>query len=77
MAQKTSKADRFRVLLDTAGINHRRVLALGPFVTIDTFAKYEAALIDLFTNAGFKLHTISDGVHLDEINGYRIVFAIA
>lgn len=73
----STKSQQFEATLNKAGINTRRVLALGAFVHVDTFCKYEAKLTDLMSLAGFKVRSAVDGVHMDGVHGFRMVFQIA
>lgn len=72
-----TKSAQMEALLTKAGINTRRVLAFGSFVHVDTFHKYEAKLTDLMTNAGFAVRSASDGVHMDGVDGFRMVFQLS
>lgn len=65
---------QIEAILTKAGIGARRVKALGSYVHIDTFRKYEGALRDLLGNAGFTLIAANDGTHMDGVHGFRMVF---
>lgn len=69
-----TRSQQFEAVLNKAGINTRRVKALGSYIHIDTFTKYEGALRDMLGNAGFALLSATDGKHMDGVHGFRMVF---
>ena len=71
-----SKSAALHFILDKAGINTRKVTVLGSFAHIDTFEKYENKLLDLMSNGGFVIRSVSNGVHLDGVDGFRMVFQL-
>lgn len=72
-----TKSEQLETILNKAGINTRRVKVLGPFAHVDTFEKYEAALTDIMNTAGFVKLWAKNGVHLDKVDGFRVVFRVA
>lgn len=72
-----TKSQRLATILEAAKINTRRVLVLGSFAHIDTFEKYEGQISDLMSKAGFKLHSRSNGRHMDSFDGFRLVYQLA
>ncbi|QIG67881.1 hypothetical protein EVC29_081 [Rhizobium phage RHph_Y52] len=68
--------DRITALFVRAGINTRRVSVIGSFVHVDTYKKYENKLMDAMTTAGFVIVQKSNGVHLDGVDGFRMVFKV-
>jgi hypothetical protein len=71
-----TNSERFAALFERGGIHTRRVKALGQFVHVDTFHKYEDHLNDLMSAAGFKLVSRSDGRHMDSVDGFRLVYRV-
>jgi hypothetical protein len=72
----SAMCDRLESLLDRGGIRTRRVKVLGPYAHIDTFQKYEANLLDLMSLAGWAIHSVSNGRHMDSFDGFRMVFCL-
>ena len=73
----SEKSERLAKVLASANINARCVNVFGSYAHVDTYAKYEGALRDLMGNAGFTLVKISDGIHMDDMPGFRMVFRVA
>jgi hypothetical protein len=71
-----TKSQQMEAIINKSGVNTRRVLVLGRFIHVDTFNKYETKLTDLMTLSGFKALSASDGVHMDGVNGFRMVFSL-
>ena len=59
-------------LLCSVGINVSSVTVLGSFVYIDTYKCWEKKLLDVMGQGGFSCISASDGVHLDDYNGFRM-----
>jgi hypothetical protein len=72
-----TKSEQLQAILNKSGINTRRVKVLGIFAHVDTYKTHERALADIMSTAGFKTSMASDGVHLDGVNGFRMVFQVA
>lgn len=66
--------EKMKSVLDRLGVNYRRVDVLGTFVHIDTFEKYGDVVKHALTSAGAKLSSEKNGVHMDGLDGYRLVF---
>ncbi|KWO62591.1 hypothetical protein WT98_30460 [Burkholderia territorii] len=60
-------------LLERAGINVRRVTCLGAFVHVDSYKKYDQQLRGIFGRMGAAAVNVSEGRHMDGVDGYRIV----
>ena len=71
-----AKGQQIADTLAKAGVNVRDVLALGSFVHIDSYKKYADIIIHLMTSAGFVCHCQSEGRHMDDTVGYRVVFKV-
>lgn len=71
-----SKREELKKTLEKMGARIREVAILGPWVHIDTFAKYEQLLRSSMAAAGFQCVKISDGAHMDGTSGFRIVFKV-
>lgn len=71
-----TKSQQMQTIINKSGINTRRVQVLGSLVHVDTFAKYEGRLLDLMSTAGFAIRMVSNGVHLDGVDGFRMVFQV-
>jgi hypothetical protein len=71
-----SKSQQMKDILTAAGANIRSLSVIGAWVHIDTFAKYENLLRSTMAAAGFQCVKISDGIHMDGTEGYRIVFKV-
>ena len=71
-----TKSQRLANILQAAKINATKVSVLGAYAHIDTFKKYEGALRDMMGLAGFRLHSIRDGAHMDGSEGFRMVFIL-
>ena len=72
-----TNSQRMEAILTGAKINTRRVKVLGSFVHIDTYEKYENAVTDLMSMAGFALLMASNGRHMDGVDGFRLVYKLA
>lgn len=68
--------EAFKTIFEKLGINVQRVMCAGAFVHVDTFEKYENKLIDAMAMAGFAPIDRSNGRHLDDYVGYRIIFKL-
>jgi len=71
-----TNSEKLAKTLKAAKINVSNVKVLGSYVHIDTYKKYEAALLDMMTRAGFRLNSVRDGVHMDDYVGFRMVFKL-
>jgi len=71
-----SRSQQMEKTLNAAGINTRRVSVLGSYIHVDTYEKYEAKLLDLMTRTGYALLSRSNGVHMDSVDGFRMVFKV-
>ncbi len=71
-----AKGQKLADTLTQAGVNVRDVLALGSFVHIDSYKKYADIIMHLMTSAGFVCHSQSEGRHMDDTIGYRVVFKV-
>lgn len=71
-----NNSERLESALTRSGIHTRRVKVLGSFAHIDTFQKYEPALLDLMSLAGWGLLSARAGRHLDGFDGFRMVFRL-
>lgn len=72
-----TSSQKMETILNAAKINTRRVKVLGSYVHIDTFRKYETAITDLMSLAGFGLLMANDGRHMDGVDGFRLVYKLA
>lgn len=72
-----TNSQKMEAILKTAKINTRRVKVLGSYVHIDTFHKYENAITDMMSLAGFGLLMANDGRHMDGVDGFRLVYKLA
>jgi outer membrane biogenesis lipoprotein LolB len=70
------QSERLASILGRGGINFSSAKVYGSFAHIDTFKKYEARLVDVMGQAGFRLHSTRDGVHLDDYRGFRMIFVL-
>lgn len=74
---KTNKRGaQFKSVLTRGGINVRGCVALGSFVTIDSYMKYESQIDLAMTSAGFKRLVASNGRHLDGTTGPRFAYQL-
>ena len=71
-----TKSEQMKTVLTKAGIAIRSLAVLGAWVHIDSFKKYEHPLRDLMAASGFQCVKISDGLHMDGTDGFRIVFKV-
>lgn len=70
----SKNTEKMKSILNRLGVNYRRVTVLGTFVHIDTFEKYGDRVKHALTTAGAKLCSEKNGVHMDGLDGYRLVF---
>lgn len=68
------RSARMTRLLANADINVTSLAVVGSWVYVDTFQKYEGNLRNVMNSAGFKCVKVSDGIHLDGNNWFRMVF---
>lgn len=66
--------EKFQSVLKAGGINVRRLKTLGAYVHIDTFEKYEDKINRVMGSLGAKLLMAENGVHMDGVNGFRLVY---
>ncbi|VWD60768.1 hypothetical protein BLA18628_07181 [Burkholderia aenigmatica] len=71
------RSARMDELLKQAGINVRRVTCLGSFVHVDSYKKYDLQLRGIFGRMGAASVNVSEGRHMDGVDGYRIVARFA
>lgn len=76
MTPQQERNAKFEATFKAGGINTRRIKCLGPFVHIDTFEKYEDKINAVMGALGFKLLSANNGVHMDGIDGFRLVYQI-
>lgn len=69
------KSEAFKAIFAGVKVSVRNVRVLGAYVHIDTFAKHEAQILDAMTKAGMKPVMVSNGRHMDGIDGFRMVFS--
>ena len=67
---------KFAETFERGGINVRKVRSLGAFVHIDSFHKYADKIDRVMGGLGFRKHSESDGVHMDGIDGFRLVYVL-
>jgi hypothetical protein len=67
---------KFEALFAAGKINVRKVRCLGSFVHIDAFNNCADKISEMMGLAGFRLLSASDGVHMDGVDGFRMVFQV-
>jgi hypothetical protein len=68
---------KFQATFEAGGINVRKVRVLGGYVHVDTFEKYADKLDRVMGPLGFRKFSESNGVHMDGIDGFRLVYKLA
>jgi len=67
------RAERMAAVLQKAGVNLSAVTVLGVYVHIDSYQKYDELLRRYLTKSGFTVVKVSNGRHMSDYVGYRMV----